>query len=372
MANSQDDPYSDIFASLKHPIRRKILRILSTGPQNFSDMQKTFGIESSHLTYHLDGLGELLLKTKDGKYALSSLGDAAVSMMNHVEEPPKHPLRLRFPSKKWKLFVAALVVGLILLSSSLLFEYQSLRQLSNQYSSLKEEHELMLDVLRQALGLENSSLTQRYDVNDTVATSLVETGVINYTYPWFCYFNSTALWYSFNYSIEASYTNITSPWGDNIAIYSIYSLASNSTLKMEFSLLNWDQHQPYLSVEIWEDITINDELSSDTSTSLNISTAMLVYPTSFARRLVWEMKVTNSSSYSVPLSSSGRFLIRVEAPSAENVTDHYEINYVTALQVENQGKNIPFFVERRTEGPFMSYDIVFRMFRIIPPNYYDP
>jgi DNA-binding transcriptional ArsR family regulator len=370
MANSQDDQYSDMFASLKHPIRRKILRILSAGPQSFSDMQKTFGIESSHLTYHLEGLGQLLIKTEDGKYALSSLGDAAVSMMNHVEESPKHPLHLRFSSKKWKLFTAALVVGLILLSSSLLFEYQSLRQLSTQYSNLKEEHELMLDVLRQLLGLKNSSLTQKYDVNDTVATSLVETGVINYTYPW--YLNSTVIGYSFNDSIEASYYSITSPWGDNIAIYSIYSLVSNSTLKMEFSLLNWSQHQPCLSVEIWEDITthiiMNDEWSSDTSTPLNSSTAMLVYPTSFARLLVWAMNVTNSSSYSVPLSSSGRFLIRVEAPSVENATDHYEINYATALQVENQGKNIPFFVDRQMEGSSMSYVV----FEFGVPNYYDP
>jgi DNA-binding transcriptional ArsR family regulator len=76
-----------IFASLKHPIRRKILRILSSEPQAFSDLQKQFNIESSHLTYHIDGLGNLLYKTEDGKYALSSLGDAAVSMMKNVEEP---------------------------------------------------------------------------------------------------------------------------------------------------------------------------------------------------------------------------------------------------------------------------------------------
>jgi DNA-binding transcriptional ArsR family regulator len=372
MANSQDDLYSDMFASLKHPIRRKILRILSAGTQNFSDMQKTFGIESSHLTYHLEGLGQLLIKTEDGKYALSSLGDAAVSMMNHVEEPPKHPLHLGFSSKKWKLFTAALIVGLILLSSSLLFEYQSLRQLSNQYSNLKEEHELMLDVLRQLLGLENSSLTQRYDVNDTIATSLVETGIINCTFAWNC-FNDTAIWYTNITTIEAYCTNITAPWGDNIATYSVYNLVSNSTLKLEFSLPNWDQHQPYLSVEIWEDITpinttINCDWSSDAPTSLNSSAAMLVYPDSFARRLVWGTRVTNSSSYSVLLSSSGRFLVRVEAPSVENATDHCEINYATVLQVENQGKKIPFFVERHTERPFMS----FFSFKFELPNYPDP
>jgi DNA-binding transcriptional ArsR family regulator len=87
MSSSEEDSYSMIFASLKHPIRRKILRILSSEAQTFSDLQKQFNIESSHLTYHIEGLGNLLYKAEDGKYALSSLGEAAVSMMRNVEEP---------------------------------------------------------------------------------------------------------------------------------------------------------------------------------------------------------------------------------------------------------------------------------------------
>jgi DNA-binding transcriptional ArsR family regulator len=87
MSSSEEDSYSMIFASLKHPIRRKILRILSSEAQTFSDLQKQFSIESSHLTYHIDGLGNLLYKAEDGKYALSSLGEGAVSMMRNVEEP---------------------------------------------------------------------------------------------------------------------------------------------------------------------------------------------------------------------------------------------------------------------------------------------
>lgn len=87
MSTSDEDSYSMIFTSLKHPIRRRILRILCNEQQSFSDLQKQFKIESSHLTYHIDGLGSLLFKTDDGKYGLSSLGDAAVSMMKNVEEP---------------------------------------------------------------------------------------------------------------------------------------------------------------------------------------------------------------------------------------------------------------------------------------------
>jgi hypothetical protein len=107
-----------IFASLKHPIRRKILRILSSEPQTFSDLQKQFNIESSHLTYHIDGLGNLLYKTENGKYALSSLGDAAVSMMKNVEEPSptlhfSFTRRSRGIGKKIAGRVVAIALGII-------------------------------------------------------------------------------------------------------------------------------------------------------------------------------------------------------------------------------------------------------------------
>lgn len=122
MPNSEEDSYSMIFASLKHPIRRRILRILSDEPESFSDLQKQFKIESSHLTYHLEGLGNLLYKTEDGKYALSSFGDAAVSMMKQVEEPPRTSLHLSFPSSRrirmLKPLTFLLVCGLI---ASLIF-----------------------------------------------------------------------------------------------------------------------------------------------------------------------------------------------------------------------------------------------------------
>jgi len=119
MSSSEEDSYSMIFTSLRHPIRRKILRILSSEPQSFSDLQKQFKIESSHLTYHIDGLGNLLYKTEDGKYALSSLGEAAVSMMRNVEEPPT---TLRFPfthSARARAVASALSIGLILIGITL-------------------------------------------------------------------------------------------------------------------------------------------------------------------------------------------------------------------------------------------------------------
>lgn len=100
MSISDEDTYSTVFSSLKHPIRRKILRTLFEGPQTFSDLQKQIGIESSHLTYHLEELGSLLLKTENGAYQLSSLGEAAVSTMKQVEEPSRNLKHLLPPRAK--------------------------------------------------------------------------------------------------------------------------------------------------------------------------------------------------------------------------------------------------------------------------------
>jgi len=357
MSGSEEDTYSTVFASLKHPIRRKILRTLSAGPQSFSEIQKIFGIESSHLTYHLEGLGNLLSKTEDGKYALSSLGEAAASMMSKVEEPPKPLLRHAFPSKKLKLFVAALVVGFILLSASFCFEYEGLRQLSIQYSILKEEHELLQEALREALHLENASLTHKYKTNGTIATALLTNTTVGYAI------------YG-NMSLALTYIEVKSPWGQFTAAYSIYSLANNSTLEMEISLLNPNQPQASLSVEIWKDemeTIVHDDPASDRTLSpaptvLNYMDAWAGNWTAFGTcevtvgyNLISTTKVTNSTTHTVTLPSRGRYVIVIEAPGVWNETDHYEIDYAITLQVKGQRYYTPFFVEKTENMPLYGW-----------------
>jgi len=138
MSSSEEDSYSMIFTSLKHPIRRKILRVLSCEPQTFSDLQKQFKIESSHLTYHIDGLGNLVYKTEDGKYALSSLGEAAVSMMRNVEEPPTNShfafdhARSNVSEEKVVRNRGLVIFGTILLAIGLFASFYQVTQLVGQ------------------------------------------------------------------------------------------------------------------------------------------------------------------------------------------------------------------------------------------------
>jgi DNA-binding transcriptional ArsR family regulator/regulator of replication initiation timing len=88
MSNNDEEPYSSIFASLKHPVRRKILRMLSKKPMSYSEMLEVLGVSNSFLTYHLENLGELVSKMEDGKYRLSSFGEDAMATMTRVEDIP--------------------------------------------------------------------------------------------------------------------------------------------------------------------------------------------------------------------------------------------------------------------------------------------
>jgi parallel beta-helix repeat protein len=128
MSASEEDTYSIMFSSLRHPIRRKILRtLLLVQSCSFSNLQKEINIESSHLTYHIESLGSLLMRTEDAKYCLSALGQAAAATMKQVEDAPKinshFLLRSRHSNAVLKALTIMLLCGLVgsLLFSSLAF-----------------------------------------------------------------------------------------------------------------------------------------------------------------------------------------------------------------------------------------------------------
>jgi DNA-binding transcriptional ArsR family regulator len=356
-----------IFASLKHPIRRGILRILSGGPQTFSELQKTFTIESSHLTYHLDGLGNLLLKTEDGRYALSSLGEAAVSTMKHVEEPPKATPHLQSPSRNWKLLMAAMLAGLVLLSAVLGFQYQGFIDLSRRYSNLSEEHKLLQEALKNVvLYFGGTVVTNEHTVNGTIAPAFLQkegnftvqvyvrnvTDVTNETGNVFLVdvTNATAMnenWDGWSFSmptflfpgsdesttLDFTIFNVTTPWGHNIDTYFMYSLTDNSTLKIGISVNSSQPRAPlYMSI---------DESRNSANQTFTDS------PESYFH--VWDKEVTGNATFSVPLPSARHYVLRIEAPAMLDVKDHYEASYTMTLSMENQGTLTPFIVGNREE-----------------------
>ncbi len=137
MSDFEEESYSTMFSSLKHPARRKILRMLSEKPMTFSEILDNLGVPSPHVTYHLENLGELVVKKEDGKYILSSFGQAAVVMMKGAEEAPTVQ-KTSFTSLalKWKSLYAILIIGILIFASVSFAQYASYNQLSKDYNNL--------------------------------------------------------------------------------------------------------------------------------------------------------------------------------------------------------------------------------------------
>ncbi len=146
MPDGKEEIYSIMFSSLKHPIRRKILRILADKPLGFTEMLDLLGVSSSNLTYHLESLGELVTKDDNGgTYKLSAFGLASVSTMKIVEEaPPIQPRKRTALSLKWKTVLGALLIAVIIFSSVAVLETSLLSQTVNERNSLQSKYDQLL------------------------------------------------------------------------------------------------------------------------------------------------------------------------------------------------------------------------------------
>jgi DNA-binding transcriptional ArsR family regulator len=145
VSEGKEEIYSTMFSSLKHPIRRKVLRILSDKPLTFSEMLDLLGVSSSNLTYHLESLGELVTKDEKGTYKLSTFGLASVSTMKIVEEaPPVQPKNRLSLSLKWKTVVGVLLIGLIALASVSALQSGALNQATSERDNLQSRYSQLL------------------------------------------------------------------------------------------------------------------------------------------------------------------------------------------------------------------------------------
>jgi len=85
----EEDTYSLIFSALKHPIRRKILNMLSENPATYTRILNKLQIETGLLNYHLENLRELVTKNENGEYVISEFGEAALTLIEKVEASVK-------------------------------------------------------------------------------------------------------------------------------------------------------------------------------------------------------------------------------------------------------------------------------------------
>lgn len=111
VSEEEAETYTLVSTALKHPIRRRILRMLGEGALTFTEMQEPLKINSAHLSYHLNAMRELLSQTESGEYFLSTFGEATLSLMHRVEEtegirPDKKGKRMNL----WFIFLVSLLI----------------------------------------------------------------------------------------------------------------------------------------------------------------------------------------------------------------------------------------------------------------------
>jgi len=299
MSGFEEETYSTIFVSLKHPVRRKILRMLSEKSRNFSEILEALGISSSHLTYHLENLGELVSKTDDGKYKLSTFGEAAVGTMSKVEEAPKvtEPKRLPPLPRKWKSFFVVLMIGLVVLAGVSYIQYQSLNRLSAEYEKVKE----LVELVEKGASLQSEyTLTCKVDKYEFHEIDFNKSGLveIRLLLPQYCvvynpYDNSTLyLVLSISTILSESYVPI------NVQVGNVFDLGTNETAPV-----------------------------------------------------IWSANATASSIYSVPLTSKGWYTISLFGPITIDPFIFWmpveDIDCWMSLRIIYEGKPSPFIVKPR-------------------------
>lgn len=117
----EEETYSLIFTSLKHPIRKRILRMLADKALTYSEILEILNIDSGHLSYHLENLGDLTVHSNNGQYKLSSFGVAAVKLMGEVEDQKIIKTNKETGSKLMVTKAYSIILALILIGVSLHF-----------------------------------------------------------------------------------------------------------------------------------------------------------------------------------------------------------------------------------------------------------
>lgn len=149
----EEDTYTSIFSSLKHPVRRKILRMLGDAPMSYTEMLNGLGVETGFLNYHLENLSGLITKGGDGKYGLSKFGEVSLGIIEGVEEPVKRRAReIRFLGLWINPTILILVVAAFLIASNSYWAYA--------YNSISRENANALgEALIQARGFLGESVS---------------------------------------------------------------------------------------------------------------------------------------------------------------------------------------------------------------------
>lgn len=243
----EEETYSLILTSLKHPLRRKILRMLSNRPFSFSEILESLAIDSGHLNYHLKNLGDLVTHTQNGNYALSTAGWAAVKLMGKVEEQEetaKTNKRIRRTSKTAIIFSAIFAVCLLTaaiyaLTYTIHDEHVLFTPPTNtvfpKSINLQPSDQYNYSISLHTLSITEDATSYSIGEHETVVKVPPPTNSIA---QWKRYFSNTALWLAPNDTTVAVYVTVYDPNDKIVTQYridTVYTGASNILQGFEFS-----------------------------------------------------------------------------------------------------------------------------------------
>ncbi len=75
-----------IFQALAHPMRRTILKIISSSSVTYSELITELQLSTGKLNYHLEQLEGLIEKDSERRYTLTPLGQKALNQINLINQ----------------------------------------------------------------------------------------------------------------------------------------------------------------------------------------------------------------------------------------------------------------------------------------------
>jgi DNA-binding transcriptional ArsR family regulator len=157
----EEDTYTTIFKAMQHPIRRRILRMISEKPSTYTEIQRDLNIDNGLLNYHLEALNSLITKNGEEKYTLSDFGRATAGLIKGVEEPNKDTKVTSTPTIV-KVIAGILAVALIASGVGFIELNNRYLDLSGRYGAQSVENTYLKSTLVQAQTSEsrlNATLT---------------------------------------------------------------------------------------------------------------------------------------------------------------------------------------------------------------------
>jgi hypothetical protein len=316
---SEEDTYTSIFNALRHPIRRRILRMLEEKPSTYTEVLNGLGIDNGLLNYHLDSLRELVTKGGDDRYTLSDYGRATLSINRRIEDPPETDMR-----KSWAAspVVKALLVVLLVASVASAVLYVDL---SGKYSILAADHE--------AQGRRLTAL------EDSFSHLAGAQGLVNVTLKAPSYTGAIGVHVVSGYYMDSSQTlktvvkgekNYTDYVLEGRGIVFFYSPEDGLTLEVTAFLLTF----------------------GGKSIPLTVQSGSPFEPQTEKMPLVWSEELSDYGFYRVTLPSAGWYTINTQGPITARPPNSYslmnpprfEYNLKIQLRVTSDGSPMLFAV----------------------------